>query len=278
MAKKQDSKNPEVIILRSVFPKNKITYSLQPCKMANGLFPDCVRKVDSKGDMILSESDKESGNVFIPETEIIVVTDGTTFDTSNPLDNARWEAIKHNKIIAKSRDERDKSGTLIIDGENTYNTTSYDKAFKARYGFAELYIDRPGREAEIKVSKKQRISEAWNYIFNDSHEGLITKAKVLGRNGKDMLLPDLKDFLVELAERNPSKIIQLYTGDDISLRILLIDAIEKKTIVVKNGLYIYADNIILGASDEAAIMWFKEQKNQKTVDLIKRDTYPELYT
>ena len=46
---------------------------------------------------------------------------------------------------------------------------------------------------------------------------------------------------------------------------------------VKNKLYIYADNIVLGATDDAAITWMKDPKNKKVLELIKKDTYPDLY-
>ena len=43
----------------------------------------------------------------------------------------------------------------------------------------------------------------------------------------------------------------------------------------KNKLYVYAD-AVLGASDEAAILYLKDPKNANLVKLIKQDTYPNL--
>ena len=45
----------------------------------------------------------------------------------------------------------------------------------------------------------------------------------------------------------------------------------------KNKLFIYADNIVLGATDDAVITWMKDAKNKKVLELIKKDTYPDLY-
>jgi hypothetical protein len=39
----------------------------------------------------------------------------------------------------------------------------------------------------------------------------------------------------------------------------------------------YGDDIILGANDDAVITWMKDPKNRKIVELIKKDTYPEMY-
>ena len=42
-------------------------------------------------------------------------------------------------------------------------------------------------------------------------------------------------------------------------------------------MYLYGDNIVLGATDDAVIAWFKDPKNKKIVDLIQKDTFPEYY-
>jgi len=59
---------------------------------------------------------------------------------------------------------------------------------------------------------------------------------------------------------------------------LFIDAKEKHTIYVKNKLYLYGDNIVLGATDDAVIAWMKNPTNLKVLELIKKDTYPDLYS
>jgi type I site-specific restriction endonuclease len=38
-----------------------------------------------------------------------------------------------------------------------------------------------------------------------------------------------------------------------------------------------ADNIFLGATDDAVITWMKEPKNKKILDMIRKDTYPDMY-
>ena len=87
---------------------------------------------------------------------------------------------------------------------------------------------------------------------------------------------DVTDYLLQVAEKDPEKIINLYTGGDTAIRLLFIEAREKKIILYKNKLYLYADNVVLGASDEAAILFLKDPKNANIVKLIKQDTYPEL--
>jgi len=87
---------------------------------------------------------------------------------------------------------------------------------------------------------------------------------------------DVTDYLLQVAERDPEKIINIYTGGDTAVRLLFIEARDKHVILYKNKLYTYADNVVLGATDEAAILFLKDPKNANIYKLIKRDTYPEL--
>ena len=263
-----------VIVLRSVYGKVGMKYMINPVKDPNTKqYPDCVRRINSNGDMILSDADRNSGKIFIPENAVITVEDGTTFDLSNETQKARWEAIKHCKLIAPSRFATDADGVSLIDGkQDKYNTSP-------RYGIAELYIDIPGVETAQRVSKKKLVHKALDYIFNDEQglEGLLTKAKLLGHKMINAPAADVEDYLVSVAEKDPKKIIDLYTGTDTRLRLLLVDARDKKVIYIKDKLYMYADNIVLGATDTAVITWMKDPKHKKILDLIIKDTYPDLY-
>ncbi|GMO69543.1 MAG: hypothetical protein Nk1A_8720 [Endomicrobiia bacterium] len=271
-----------IIILRSVFGKGGLKTPIKcyitPCPdPKTGRFPDCVRKVDSHGDMILSEADKEKQELLIPEDYVFVVQDGTSFNLDDPRQKVEWEAIKHCKMIAPSRDARDASGKLIIDGEDSRKMRNYNTLQSARYGMAELYIERPGEDTQKKVSKRKLKLVAENFIFDDSQEGVILKARLLGRDMRNAHLADIQDYLLDIAERDPQRIVNLYTGDDMNLRLLLLDAIQRRVIVLKNKLYIYADGVVLGASEDAVLTWFKQPGNAKIVDLIKKETHPEVY-
>ena len=47
----------------------------------------------------------------------------------------------------------------------------------------------------------------------------------------------------------------------------------------KDGLYLFGEDgkVTLGATDSAAVEWMKQSKNQKTLSLIRKDTYPEMF-
>lgn len=85
---------------------------------------------------------------------------------------------------------------------------------------------------------------------------------------------DVEDYLYQRAEKNPDEIIELYTSGDMALKLLLIDAKEKGIIIKKDGMFNYADNL-LGATDDAVILFFKVPANKRILDQIKIETYPE---
>lgn len=254
------------IVLRSVFGKVGMKYYIQPCRDKNGNWPECVKQVDSFGNMIVSDAERNSGQPFIKVTETFTIEDGKTFDLTDPWDQARWEAIKNCPMIADFRGQRDAKGNLIIDGD------------AKRYGRAELYIERPGVETAKKVSKRQKIHDAESYIFDDPKgaEGRLKVARILGKHMSHASDSDIKDYLLEIASRDPDKIIKLYTGEDLELRTLFLDARDKGVIRSVSGIYVYGDGISLGGTIDVVISWMRDPRNKKMLESIKRDTYPEL--
>lgn len=264
------------ITLRSVFDKSNIKYYIPPCKDKFGRYPACVKRVNAQGDMIMSEAERDAWSegkaVFIPENTIFEVVSGKTYDLTNKEDAAEWEAIKNCPFIAKSRDAKDENGNFIIDGTKS---VSPDKP--GRNGVAELYIERVGVEARKRVSRKQLIHKACSFIYDDEHgiEGNLQKARLLGKDMRNQPMADVIDYLIQVAEKNPQKIIDLYSGTDTQLRLLFIEAKESKVIILKNKVYFYGD-ILLGATDDAVIAWMRDPRNKKVLELIKKDTHPEL--
>ena len=284
MAKKvNEIKNGDIksniVVLRSVFGKVGQKYFIQPQRDARGRYPECVKRINSQGDMILTDDEikKESiGEAYwIPEDYLFVIEDGKTFNLDDIQDAAEWEAIKNCNLIAPDRFAKNENGDYLIDG------TIDPKSKRPRYGTAELYVDRPGFEAQRRVSRRKLIVEASNYIMNDErgYDGRLLVARVLGRDMKNQPNADVEDYLLSIAEKTPDKIINCYTGGDMQLRMLFIEAREAGVILKKNGLYLYGEDgkVTLGATDNAVIEWMKTSKNAKTLTMIRKDTYPEMF-
>lgn len=256
------------IIIRSVYGKVGQIYFIQPCpNPKTGKLPSCVKTVDSHGDMILSEEEvrkMNSGEVhYIKADETFEIVDGTYFNLDDVVDKAKWEAIEHCNWIAKDRFQRDEQGNPVIDGG------------AKRYGVADLYVERPGEIARIRVTKKQLVFRASEHIYNDSESERIKKCKVLGRNLSKANPADVLDFLIEKAEKNPKQIIDLYEGEDWKMHLFILDAIDAGVIRKKDNIYSYDDKI-LGGSIESTINFLRDVRFKKLVDSIKRETYPNL--
>ena len=276
MAEKRNEVNlSQKIVLRSVRGKVGNVIKIQPCRNPEtSEYADCVKKVDANGDMILSEQERNDPNrvYFVKETDTFDIVDGTTFDLEKVRERFIWEAIKYCPLIAPDYFAKDKSGNSLINGTPGWNSK------QPRFGIAELYVERPGVEANRRVSRRKIKHDAETYIYNDErgYDGRVLKARLLGHKMDGMADADVTDYLLQVAEKDPEKIINIYTGGDTAVRLLFIEARDKNVIIYKNKLYTYADNVVLGATDEAAILFLKDPKNANIYKLIKQDTYPEL--
>lgn len=271
------------ILLRSVYGKVGQIYTINPCPNNNGQFCKWVRRIDSQGNMILSDADKNESvtlsdgtkmpllQYLIPENKEFKIQDGQEFDLSKIEDLAEWEAIKNAPLIASSRYEKNPDGTYKIDG-NVYDRTTHP-----RNGAAELYVDIPGIETEARVSKAEKVYNASKYIFESSQEKRLQITKIMGKHMEAMPPSDITEYLIEVAKRNPDRIIKLYKDENVSDRLLFMDAKDKHVIILKGGFYIYGEDINLGATDDNAVAWLIDPKNKKIAEMIRQDTYPEMY-
>ena len=252
------------IIIRSVFKltKCKMNPAIDP---KTGRYPEHIRRVDSNGDVIMLDGDKNPKNELdiIAETDIIEIYDGKIFHLDNKYEKSQWEAIKYSPLIAEERWAKDEKGNFIIDGNVEH------------YGAAEFYIDRPGKESQASNNKAQLVYTAQGHIFQDSRDGLYIKARILGSKFNGLPYDDVLEFMLKEASKNPNKIIELYTGGDFKLEVLFVTAIDKGVILERNGGYIYGKQSI-GLTKESVMLWMKQPQNKDILDSITTETYPEL--
>ena len=259
-------------------------YHIQPCKNPKtGMYPDCVRMSQVSpdgtiGQMILSEKDlneQSKGKVFIPAEKTIVVKHGTTFDLNNPIDAAKWDAIKYCKFITDNRLAVDENGNYVIDGEKV--TVLPNGMASGRYGVADLYVERPGIMSKGRNEFRKLVAKAVNFIMDDSLDGMVKKCRLLEKDMSRANSNDVEDYLMSIAEKTPEKIINLYTGSDSANRLLIIDAMEKHVLVRKDSLIMYGDTITRGTSIDSAITYLTSPQGMKLKELIMRETYPDLF-
>lgn len=215
--------------------------------------------------MILSpdEMNSKDRDYFIPEDILIEVYGGKQFDLNDPYEKNLWECIKDNPVIAPERSARDSKGVLLIDGT------------QERYGRADFYVEKEGELSQKRVSRIQLVTKAYTFIENDSAAGRLTKCKLLGKAMRHAPDTDIQDYLYTRAEKNPQEIIDLYTGSDQAIKLLVIDAKDNHVINNQSGIWMFSETM-LGATDEAIIMYLKHPDNQAILDSIKNLTYPDM--
>lgn len=280
-----EKNSDNIVVLKSVYGKTSgQDFHILPCiDPATGDYPDCVRPSvinpdGTVGQMILSEKDlneRSKGKIFIPQEVPIIVKHNETFDLNKPVDAAKWEAIKHSKLIAKERFQKDGQGNYVVDGERAQ--MSQTGMVRGHYGLADLYVDRPGVAAKARNDLRILQAKAISLISEDSLDGMIKKCRLLEKDMTHANSNDVADYLMTFAQKDPQKIINLYTGSDTSNRLLIIDALDKHVIVKRDSLLIYADNIVLGASVDAAVAYLTSPAGVKIKELIMQETYPQLY-
>lgn len=215
--------------------------------------------------MILSpnELNDPMRDYFIPEDMLIEIYGGKTFNLDDPYENNLWLCIKDNPIIAPDRDAKDSRGNLLIDGT------------RERYGRADFYVEKEGEISQKRVSRIQLVTKAFVFIEQDTASGRLTKCKLLGKTIRNCPDTDIQDYLYQRAEKNPNEIIELYTGSDQALKLLLIDAKDKRVITNQSGIWMFSETM-LGATDEAIILFLKNPDNNNVYESIKNLTYPDM--
>ncbi|MBQ5926136.1 MAG: hypothetical protein IIX03_05415 [Paludibacteraceae bacterium] len=58
------------------------------------------------------------------------------------------------------------------------------------------------------------------------------------------------------------------------MKLLVIDAKEKRVLVLENGIWMFGDTMV-GVNDDAVILYLKNPDNKALLDNIKALTYPE---
>ena len=157
-----------IIVLMSVFGKVGQKYYIQPWRDSRGRYADCVKRVNSQGDMILTqeELEKESRGeaYYIPENELFVIESGKTFNLDDIREKAEWEAIKNCDLIAPDRYAKDDKGNVLVGSakvvdshESLVISSSHDIVVE---GLRDIYVIE--NDGKILVGHKSNVSNIKN--------------------------------------------------------------------------------------------------------------------
>ena len=204
-----------------------------------------------KGVPRLSEDDKRKLKFWAEKESKFVLKEGVTLDLNNEEHKVIWDWLKYQPCLAMSYEECQMKPD------------------------AEFYVHQRHKEAIKNVDRKRTKYKAIQFITNDNPVNYPLRVKLLGINmdGEDAIV--IEEFLLDQAEQNPQRIIKLYEDKFVSLRMLLLEALERGKIVIEpSGAYRYG-NIFLGMSEDSVVDWMNNPENRTTVRLIEEELNPE---
>lgn len=207
-----------------------------------------------KGVERLSDDDKRHRNFWVEPSTTFTLKDGVIFDLNKVEHKVTWAWIKHQPCLALSYEECQ------------------------RLPNAEFYVHMRSNEAQKRISIKKLKAKATRLIFDDPASNYQLRTKLLGVNmDGEKEIDVILDFLLDQADSAPLKVIKIYEDKLISLRMLLISAIEKnKVLIDPSGAYRYG-NLYLGMSEDSAVEWLNSSDNTSTTKLLEQEVNPEYF-
>lgn len=236
--REEGSTSDRVIILKSVFANKGSRFTVQPAK-------DPVKNW-FLGIPRLSEDQKKTLEYFATPESKLVLTDGYKFDLNDPIQKANWDWVKHCACVCDSFDA----------AQRTPN--------------AQFYVHIPGREARQSNDEATLRYRAVKHVMEDSPSHYENRALLLDRDMSGESPDEVKQFLLETAERTPRKIIAAYEAKDLGIKLLVIRAEQKGILVKKDGVVTFGPHI-LGVSIDSAIAFLRSPEHKTILDLLSKD-------
>ena len=232
----------KLITLKSVWKTGKCT--VQPVPDGRGWYVGIPRITDDEKKKLRYWADSKSR---------CELKDGVSFDLSDEGQRVTWEWVKFCVEIA---------ATL----EDTQSTKQ-----------AEFYVHVIEDEAAKSVAKRSLTYRAMKYVSEDSDNNLKDRATILGVNMQEDSKMVILDYLMEMAQNNPQKVIDSYENPFINLKLLMLSALSMNIIKYDGQIYRHG-NTVLGVSEEAMFEFLKRSDNKAIVKLIEREVHPEYFT
>lgn len=206
-----------------------------------------------KGIPRLSENDKRDLKFWADPDSKFVLKEGTLLDLNREEHRVIWSWLKYQPCLAMSYEECQSRPA------------------------AEFYVHLQNKEAQQSISRKKLKHKAEEYVMNDNASNYPLRVKLLGINmdGEDPVV--IEDFLLGRAGSEPERVIKLYEDKKLSLRMLLLEAVEKRKIIIEpSGAYRYG-TMFLGMTEESALDWMNSSENASVVRLLEEEVNPSYF-
>ena len=193
-----------------------------------------------------SEEDLKKLDFYLKKDSNTLVKHGTSFDLKTNTGRAYWDMIKHSPLIAFS----------IEDAESA--------------PMSMFYVEMPSVENKKTISKERVKNKAVGLILSDTFENLKHRATVFNIADADEYdMEGLQTLLINIAKKDPKRVIEIYASNALSIRLLLEKAKQLNIITEEGGLFKYGIHI-LGANDEGVIASLSHPDNEFLLKKIKQ--------
>lgn len=231
------------ITLRSYLGKTQGSLTIRPVKdKMTGRLKGVKRMTDDEM--------RRAIHVVTNDTER-VIKDNTIIDLEDQIDAIDWEWMKFCPEIFSSLEE----------------------CF-SNHHIALFYVENLEKDTEERVKKRYVKKQAYFYLDEASQPKKIDVARILGTDATTFTKMDLEDYLYEIAEANPKRIIEAFEDKLIKVKLFLFGLLDKRIILVdQDGVYRW-NNHILGTSEKSALDWLQMADNAMHVKRLSDELYP----
>lgn len=221
------------VILRSVYGKQQ--GPLLVCPVTDQITGQL------KGVKNLSEEEKRNTVRVVSLDTFRTISDGLVLNLDNPVDLIDWEWLKETTEIALSFEEAQHSVNCLF------------------------YVEDLDLEVEKKVSKRDLVYTAMNYIKEASSYKKSEVCRLLGQDVRYFNQLQIDDYLTSLAFETPLRITTVFEDKNSKTKLFFYALLDKKIINRgQGGVYRYED-VTLGLTEEQALYWLKDSINTDIV-------------
>jgi hypothetical protein len=226
----------KLIVLKSVFKNGK--YTVQPAKdLVKNWFHGVPR---------LSEDEKKKLDYFTTPDSKLILIDGMEFDLNDPVAVENWKWVKHLPCVAMSFEEAQKTPS------------------------AQFYVYIAGREAREANKNSDLKFKAIRYIMEDSPVNYENRALILDNDLAGESPEEIKKILIEIAERQPTRVIAAYEAKNLSIKLLYLKARQKGIVKSQDGMILFGSNV-LGVNQEGALAFLQTKEHSQILDLLEKE-------
>jgi len=203
------------------------------------------------GVQLMSEEKRRTATYVIDEETNLDIFDGFEIDLDNSIDAMNWEWLKFLPELVPSL-------------EDSYDTP-----------LALFYVENLHKDTEDRIQKRKVKEIAFQYLSNSTPPKKAEICRIMGVDSTYMTPLDLEDYLGEMADTSPAKIVAAYEDKLIKIKLFLYALLDKKIIIKdQDGVYSWG-GIILGVNEKAALEWLQITTNAHYVKKLHDEVYPK---